>query len=161
MSTTNFFDTVALPRELRNALKVEVAEPDPTSGGVPAHATSHATLGSDPILPAAIGAESRSGVQSVYTAATRTLADIDHNQHQILNTASNAIAIQVVNTLPVGFSWTARMSSAANAVTFATGGGFITPTFYGKNTATAVDTLICVFVESSTVANVIIVEKVP
>lgn len=33
MSTTNFFDTVALPRELRNALKLEIAEPDPSGGG--------------------------------------------------------------------------------------------------------------------------------
>lgn len=33
MANTNFFNSLALPKELRDALKVEIAEPDPSGGG--------------------------------------------------------------------------------------------------------------------------------
>ena len=86
------------------------------------------------------------------TASTKTLATYESGRHQTLDTSSNSIAISIPDTLRAGFVWTGRKSSASNSVTFATGSGLITPTFYGSSTITANGALICVFVESSSVA---------
>lgn len=101
--------------------------------------------------------EPHAGVQSAHAGGNRLLAAGDHNRHQVLSAAT---VIQIPNTLPAGFSWTARMDGAFS-VTFASGGSYLTPKLYGKTAATLADTLIHVFVESSTVAFVTIVEKVP
>lgn len=93
-------------------------------------------------------------IQSAHTTSTKTLATYESGRHQALDTSSNSIAISIPDTLRAGFVWTGRKSSASNSVTFATGGGLITPTFYGSSTITANGALICVFVESSTVATV-------
>lgn len=101
--------------------------------------------------------EPKSAVQTAHSGATRTLADADHNKHQVLSTATE---LRIPTTLTPGLAWTGRMSGA-NPVTFAVGGGCIPIEFLGKNTATLAGTRIFVFVESATLATVTIVEKVP
>ena len=129
-----------------------------TVGGAPvatsASLTSHTGNTSNPhsVTAAQVGADPKLAVQTAHTASTLTLADADHNKHRPLNTADNSIAISIPDTLRAGFVWTGRKSSASNSVTFATGSGLITPTFYGSSTITANGALICVFVESSSVA---------
>lgn len=91
-------------------------------------------------------------IATAHTASTKTLATYESGRHQALDTSSNSIAISIPDTLRAGFVWTGRKSSASNSVTFATGSGLITPTFYGSSTITANGALICVFVESSSVA---------
>lgn len=150
------------------ALSVGEAQSAAAAAGVTADEaltgiTEHALDTDNPhsVTAAQVGADPKMGVAAAHTSATRTLANADHNQHQVLNTADNSIALQIPDTLTVPFSWTARMSSGANAVTFAAGAGLITPEFIGQNTATLAGTWIHVFVESSTYASVAIVEKVP
>lgn len=113
------------------------------------------------VTAAQVGADPKMAITAEHTTATRVLTDADHNRHQRLNTASNAIAVSIPNTLTVPFSWTARMPSGANPVTFAAGAGLITPEFIGQNTATDAGTWLHVFVESSTYASVAVAEKVP
>lgn len=97
-------------------------------------------------------------VQTAHTTSTKTLAAFESGTHTPLNTTSNSIAISIPDTLRVGWCATYRKSSASNSVTFTTGAGLITPTFYGQSTATANGTLISVFVEAAGVALVTIVE---
>lgn len=105
--------------------------------------------------------EVAAGVTSAVSASVLTLDDSTHrNQHTPLDTSSNGILVRIPDDLNPGFSWTGRKSSASNAVTFHTGGGFITPTFYGQNTCTVANTVVTVFVEDSSTAMVTIVESV-
>lgn len=95
-------------------------------------------------------------IAAAHNASTKTLATYESGRHQALDTSSNSIEISIPDTLRAGFVWTGRKSSASNSVTFATGSGLITPTFYGSSTITANGALICVFVESSSVAAVFV-----
>lgn len=93
-------------------------------------------------------------VSASFSSATLTLNN-NHNLYHIpVNTTNNGVVVQIPTSLTPGFSCSIRKTSASNAITFATGGGFITPTFYVQNTATTNNCLIHIFVESSTVATV-------
>lgn len=95
-----------------------------------------------------------------HTAATLTLAPSDRNTHRALDASSNAIAIEIPNTLPVGWFCHLRVADITAGITISTGAGLITPTYYGVNAISAVDTLIDILVESSSVALVTIAEPV-
>jgi len=69
MSSTNFFDRLALPKELRNALKVEVAEPDTGEPGPQGIQGIQGIPGEQGIQ----GEQGIPGISPAYTAATVTV----------------------------------------------------------------------------------------
>jgi len=113
----------------------------------------------DALTPADIGASPVTAI-STHTTATLTLTSAHDQAHIIADMVAigAGLAVSIPNTLTPGFGCTLRKSGAANAITFASGAGLITPTFRGQATITADDTDVFVFVESSTKAMAYVVE---
>lgn len=101
--------------------------------------------------------ELKSGVAATHSAATLTLTAAHHNQRIPVDTASNNVEVRIGTGLPAGFSCELRKTSASNAITFASGGGYITPVEYGT-ASSALNALTSIFVESSSHAETITVE---
>lgn len=124
------------------------------SDAADAQATADAKADAFPTAPA------------VYTAATLTLADAYANYRARVSAASNAVAIQIPDTLTGGdsadatcFECTLIITDATtHAVTISTGEGLLTPVYMGSvSTITADNTLVAISVVRG-VAYVAIVE---
>ena len=94
------------------------------------------------------------GVSSaVHTAATLTLNNAYRGQAQRIDTTSNAIEIQIPDTIDGGlvgsgvvFKMTIIVDTYVNVITFKSGAGFLTPIYYGKNTVDTVNSLVTIYV---------------
>lgn len=102
---------------------------------------------------------------ATHTSATLTLAESDRDNVIRVSAASNAVAVQIPDTLPGADSDTSDVwectlivtDATTNGVTISTGAGLLTPVYYGASTITVDNTLVAISVVRG-VAYVAIVE---
>ena len=123
-------------------------------GDISAEGSVHADVG---MTIAGRAVEVASAVAATHSAATLTLTAAHHNQRIPVDTSSNSVEVRIVDTLPAAFSCELRKTSASNAITFASGGGYITPVEYGT-ASNALNAITSIFVESASHAETITVE---
>lgn len=102
---------------------------------------------------------------STSTSATRTIADADRDRVLRISAASNAVAIEIPDTLPGGQGSSGDVfevsldivDATTNAVTISTGAGLLTPVYYGPSAIAEDDTQVYIRVTRG-VAHVTVVE---
>lgn len=101
-------------------------------------------------------------LSATHTGVTLTLADSDTQTTRGVDAGSNAVAIEIPDTLTDGFECLLIVTNPTNAITISTGAGLLSPVYYGQNTIGTVMTLVTVTAYASAgLAMVTIVEPVP
>lgn len=132
--------------------------------GAQTPATTDVADGAPALFSSATGRSLRApSAPASHNTATLTLAATHDQGHVIAEMAAigAGLVVSIPDTLRPGFRTQIRKNGAADAITFASGAGLITPEFYGQSTATADGSLLTVFVESASVALVRVEEPAP